>query len=344
MKKIFTLVVAAMATTLAMAQMHSALKFVGESKMTVTPPTGDPIETTNPSDMVVFTMADMTSGSITLPSMSYMGMTIPSFTIEGVTFSMGENTHVTFPEQTFKQTLTVGEKEKEIDGSSLSGSYDMSKNLLTIATTFTYGDMPFSITYEIEAYYVKSVTNKITVSIGGTYNYTNESVTYNVRKYFDGEVEKVDVEVPSYTLTNTVMGNLSLGSYTVKGLEYDETRGGFYRDYKNDGLSFHFTAAGGSFNLDDDYAFNSEKDNNILVKYSGTDISSITNTFQMGSMPYQIVTTFGEDASSIVKITDGTDATNGNLLDGAAYNLNGQRVGPNAKGIVIINGKKYIRK
>ena len=28
------------------------------------------------------------------------------------------------------------------------------------------------------------------------------------------------------------MGDLTLGSYVVKGLTYDATRGGFYRDYK----------------------------------------------------------------------------------------------------------------
>lgn len=338
MKKIFTLAVAAMATTVAMAQMPSAMKFVGESNMAVLT-----TEMSNPSDTVTFSMAGATTGNITLSSMSGgSGMDIPSFAIEGVTFEMGDNHAITFPEQTFETTVTVGGEEKKITGTSLSGSYDMSKNLLTINATFTYGSMPFPLTYGITAYYVKPVTNSITVTIGGVYEYTNESVTYNVRKYLDGDVEKVDVEVPSYTLDNTLMGNLTLGSYTVKGLEYDETLGGFYRDYKNDGLSFHFTATGGSSDMDGDYAFNSEKDNNILVKYSGTGVTSITNTFQMGSMPFQIVSTFGDNASGIVKITDttaGKQQQNGN-----AYNLNGQRVSHDAKGIVIVNGKKYIRK
>lgn len=78
------------------------------------------------------------------------------------------------------------------------------------------------------------------------------------------------------------MGNLTLGTYTVKGLTYDEEKGGFYRDYKNDGLSFHFTAEqNGNKTMDGDYEFNAQKDNNILVKYNGSKITDIVNTFQM---------------------------------------------------------------
>mgnify|MGYP006895913413 CR=1 FL=1 len=109
----------------------------------------------------------------------------------------------------------------------------------------------------------------------------------------DGNVEKLDVEVPFYTLDNTVMGNLSLGKYVVKGLEYDEAKGGFYRDYANDGLSFHFTAVNGDKKtMDGNYTFNSEVPNNILVKYNGTTVEQIVNTFQMGTMPMGIVSTF----------------------------------------------------
>ena len=43
----------------------------------------------NPNDVVIFTMADATSGDITLSNMQAQGMPeIPSFTIKGVSFSM----------------------------------------------------------------------------------------------------------------------------------------------------------------------------------------------------------------------------------------------------------------
>lgn len=142
-----------------------------------------------------------------------------------------------------------------------------------------------------------------------------------------------------------IMGDLTLGSYVVKGLTYDETRGGFYRDYKGDGLSFHFTAMqGGTKTMDGDYAFNSERDNNIFVKYDGSNVESIVNTFQMGAMPFGIVSTFQVEATAIDGVTADDLSRAPRAYDGKAYNLAGQRVGDRAKGVVIVNGKKYLRR
>lgn len=185
----------------------------------------------------------------------------------------------------------------------------------------------------------EEVSSPIAVSIGGMMNYENAGVTYQVRKYMDGETQKMDVTVPTYTLDNTVMGNMTLGSYTIKGLTYDEAKGGFYRDYKNDGLKFHVVCKGGSMNMDNDYSFNAEKDNNILVKYEGSKVTDIINRFQMGSMPFYILTNFKA-------VTNGIDAVKGETAkgDGKMYNLQGQLVGDNYKGVVIINGKKFLKK
>ena len=155
----------------------------------------------------------------------------------------------------------------------------------------------------------------------------------------DGEMQKMDVTVPTYTLDNTVMGNMTLGTYTIKGLTYDEAKGGFYRDYKNDGLKFHVVCEGGSMNMNNDYSFNAEKDNNILVKYEGSKVSDIINRFQMGAMPFYISTNFKA-------VTNGIGAVKGETAkgDGKMYNLQGQLVGDNYKGVVIINGKKFLKK
>ena len=155
----------------------------------------------------------------------------------------------------------------------------------------------------------------------------------------DGNVQKVDVEISTYTLDNTVMGNLTLGTYTVKGLTYDEEKGGFFRDYKDDGLTFHFSAeTGGKKTMDGDYSFNPEKDNNILVKYNGNKVEDIVNTFQMGSMPFAIVSKFTSAPTAITSVK-----SNG-MGDGKIYNLNGQMVDKYYKGVVIVNGKKYLKK
>ena len=335
MKKFFTLVFATMLAGNMMAQMHGALTFAGASTMSVLTQ-----NTENASDTVKFEMASMSAGNITLPAMKGMS-TIPSFTIENVAFTMGENHVITMADQAFTSKVTVDGVEKDIKGSSVSGTYNMADNSLTLKAVFQYGAMPFPMTYNIKSYYVKAVTSAINVNVGGMFPYANEGVTYNVRKYMDGDVQKVDVEVPTYTLDNTLMGNLTLGTYTVKGLTYDEEKGGFYRDYKNDGLSFHFIAEqNGNKTMDGDFEFNSAKDNNILVKYDGSKITDIVNTFQMGAMPFGIVSSFNSAATGISSVKNDVQKKN----DGKMYNLNGQVVSESYKGVVIVNGKKYFKK
>lgn len=316
------------------AQQHTPMSFVGASNAKVLT-----MDVNNESDTIQFKMNDLTSGDITLPEMKGMSA-IPSFTIKRATFTMGANHVVEFPSQEFSATVSVDGNEKTIKGSSLSATYNMANNSFDLSATFTYGSMPFPVTYTVKGYYVKPVTDAISVCVGGAYTYTNSSVTYNVRKYKDGNVDKVDVTVPAYTLDNTLIGNLSLGAYTVKGLVYDREQGGFYRDYKDDGLTFHFSAEkDGNTTINGDYVFNSKKDNNILVKYDGTKVTSIINKFQMGAMPFDIVSTFNVNTTAI-----NTVKTANKPMDGKAYNIAGQRVSDDYKGIVIINGKKYLRK
>lgn len=338
MKRIFTLLFAVLTATTIMAQMHGPMKFVGASNMKVSTMNID-----NPSDTILFAMNGMESGNITLPAMKGM-QTIPSFTISGAKFTLGENHVVTFADQTFSTKVKVDGAEKNITGSSLSGTYNMADNSLSLTVVFQYGKMPMSMTYSVKGYYVKAVSNPITVTVGGQFTYNNDNVTYELRRYKDGKTDKLDVTVPSYTLANTIMGDLTLGSYTVKGLVYDEAQGGYYRDYKNDGLKFHFTAVqGGKTTMDKDYDFATDKDNNILVKYEGNNVSSIVNTFQVGTMPFGIVSVFSGATTSINNITT-TPSHNLNTTPSQQYNLAGQRVDNNYKGIVIVNGKKYLRK
>lgn len=338
MKRIFTLLFAVLIATTIMAQMHGPMKFVGTSKMSVSTMNID-----NPSDTILFAMNGMESGNITLPAMKGM-QTIPSFTISGAKFTLGENHVVTFADQTFSTKVKVDGAEKNITGSSLSGTYNMADNSLSLTVVFQYGKMPMSMTYSVKGYYVKAVSNPITVTVGGQFTYNNDNVTYELRRYKDGKTDKLDVTVPSYSLANTIMGDLTLGSYTVKGLVYDEAQGGYYRDYKNDGLKFHFTAVqGGKTTMDKDYDFATDKDNNILVKYEGNNVSSIVNTFQVGTMPFGIVSVFSGATTSINGVTT-TPSHDFNTTSSVQYNLAGQRVDNNYKGIVIVNGKKYLRK
>ncbi len=339
MKKIFTLVFAMMMAMNMMAQMPNDMKFAGAADMKVAM---FGVDVPLASDTVVFSMNDMTSGNITFPSMQYtMGVTtmiIPSFVVKNVAFSKADGV-ATMAEQEFSTTVTDASGAEKTVAGKLSGTYSMAASKLSITAEFKYGTMPASITYTIDGYYIKAATHAINVCVGGAYNYQNSSVTYYVRKYMDGDVEKVDVEVPTYALSNTIMGDLTLGTYTVKGLTYDETQGGYYRDYANDGLVFHFKAVGDS-PKDGDYGFNTAKPNNILVKYNGSNIADIINNFQMGTMPFPITSTFYTDPSTgISSVKENTVKTCGQM-----FNLQGQQVGDDYKGVVIMNGKKFVKK
>ncbi len=181
---------------------------------------------------------------------------------------------------------------------------------------------------------VKPYTDGLDVVVGGKFAYsTSEDVTYNIRTYEEDGTAKMDVEVPAYTLDSTVIGNLSIGTYTVKGLTYDSEKGGYYRDYKDDGLTMVFSNGD---KINGDYTFSV---GSILVILKDDLSASIVNTFQPGAMPFPIVSTFpGATATAITGIKDG-----GAKTAGGTYNLTGLKVTPGARGIVIEGGKKYLR-
>ena len=307
---------------------HTLMKFSGKATIDVS---GNTVSTLV-SDTVKYSGSD-----VTLPEMRYGQMVIPSFTIHGVQFSMDMSTRtVTFPDQTFHETITVNGQEKEITGTSLAGTYAHDAyNTFTLKATFKYGSMPMPLTYNITAYYIKDYSDKLDVSIGGMFNYTAAKVTYSVRTYPEGGNTLLDVNVPSYKLNETALGDLTIGGYLVKGLKMDNEKGGYYRDYVNDGLTMHFkVVSNGQVSKDDDYAMSSGE-NNILLVYEGKNIK-VTNAFHPGTMPFPIVSTFpgvGEvTAVEAVKTIEQNDAP--------AYNLAGQRTAVGYKGIVIKNGKK----
>lgn len=132
----------------------------------------------------------------------------------------------------------------------------------------------------------------VSVYVGEQFGpYVNSSVTYTISVNENGTI---NIVVPEYTLDNTAMGNLTLGSYTISNVAYDEEKGVFYRDYSDDGLSFHFKSTGGS-NFDNDYTF--EKLGNITVTPTETGLT-IVNNFQPGSMPFPISATFEKAAQT----------------------------------------------
>lgn len=336
MKKIFTFIVALAATVLsANAQAgHGAMTFAGKSNFYVTIMGNKQSETSNVSDTVVYSGTD-----ITMPSMKYSDdMIIPSFTIKGSTFT-GGYAGVTWENQIFTATAVDSNGAEKNCTGTFQGTFTHDGGIykLQLELEFKYGAMPFPITYSIESYYVKEYAGLNSVTVGGQFGPYEADVTHKIRTYVEDEVTKMDVEIPTYQLNGTVMGNLTLGTYTVMGLTYDESKGGYYRDYAADGLTVHLTAVrGGTTTMDADYALSAVGGENILVEMANGR-AKITNNFQPGAMPFQIAAIMNQSTSTGIESL----TTSLSQSEGASYNLSGQRVRGNAKGIVIKNGRKY---
>lgn len=153
MKKLFTLLVAATAALSAMAQQHGPMNFVGNSVFYI-PNLVDPVPASK--DTVRVEMGTGGTASLTVPSLYYaaMRMTIPSFTIEGTAWTMDMKTMVsTWTEQEFTATaITATGEEKAVKG-TLTAAYIHREGAFELKTTFSYGSMPFPVTYESKGYY-----------------------------------------------------------------------------------------------------------------------------------------------------------------------------------------------
>lgn len=312
---------------------NGVMTFVGKSVFYVTMNGQKAGETIQPSDTILYSGADFT-----LPSMSYGNMVIPSFQVKGTAFTGGYG-GVIWEEQSFTTSVkdSSGE-EKSISGVLQKGSLSHGDGIYKVSLefTFSYGKMPFPITYNVEGYYVKDYSGVNSVTVGGVYGPYTADVTYKVRTYLDEEGKKVDVEVPVYMLNETAIGDLLLGTYTVKGLVYDEGMGGFYKDYSSDNLTMHFTASrNGVVSIDGDYPLSSAGCENIFVSLSNGK-AKIVNNFQPGAMPFPISAVMDQNTSTEIEhIYSGTD-------DVLRYDIFGRRVSSSHQGLEIKGGRKYV--
>lgn len=129
----------------------------------------------------------------------------------------------------------------------------------------------------------------MSVSVGGMFTYTAEGTTVKVSKCADGTLT---VTLPAFSLSGTVMGDITMGEYRVAGLTLAD--GIYTRDYGSDGLTMHFTSVqNGATTMDKDYSFNAGS--TISVAEVGGKVR-VTNRFTIGSMPFEITETL--EASS----------------------------------------------
>ena len=132
-------------------------------------------------------------------------------------------------------------------------------------------------------------TGTTSLLVGPAYGpYDASNVSYKITANEDGTI---NVTTPTESYAGIMMvGNLTIDSYTVKNLSYDEATHSFIRDYSSDGLKVHLKSEGGLMSLNKDYTF--ESSSKIIVKLDENGTLTITNSYRLTHMPLSISATY----------------------------------------------------
>ena len=132
-------------------------------------------------------------------------------------------------------------------------------------------------------------TGTTSLLVGPAYGpYDASNVSYKITANEDGTI---NVTTPTESYAGIMMvGNLTIDSYTVKNLSYDEATHSFIRDYSSDGLKVHLKSEGGLMSLNKDYTF--ESPSKIIVKLDENGTLTITNSYRLTHMPLSISATY----------------------------------------------------
>lgn len=127
-------------------------------------------------------------------------------------------------------------------------------------------------------------TGKDSINVGGMFPYYAEAEgEYKITANTDGSI---NVTLPEEKFSQTAIGDLVVGSFTVSNIAWDESAQAFVRNYSKDGIKFHFKSS----TMDNDYAL--DKDNcKMTVKSNADGTVTVLNTYQMGRMPFPIYST-----------------------------------------------------
>ena len=139
--------------------------------------------------------------------------------------------------------------------------------------------------------FVGSYKGEDKISVGGLFSDTSsEAVTDKVTANEDGTV---NLTVPEETFKKTMMGNLTLSSYTISKIPYDESKKAFIKAYKDDKIKFHLIIKddNGAVTSDKEYTFDSRICKVTITKGADGKLT-VSNTYQMGKMPFPISGTF----------------------------------------------------
>lgn len=136
-----------------------------------------------------------------------------------------------------------------------------------------------------------SGTDNLNVGMAAvSWNYsTANSVSYRITANNDGTI---NVTMPEETYTDTQIGNITIGSYTIDSLKY--VVAGYTRAYKGSKAKVHFSSTGSDkypIVLNDNYSFSSDACV-ITVNRTSDGTIQINNAYVLGKSPVLIKHTF----------------------------------------------------
>mgnify|MGYP000952455734 FL=1 len=173
----------------------------------------------------------------------------------------------------YDATMNGSMKEIKINVPSLMGGTDITWHYIEVsAASKIAGDY-------------SGTTSLMVGSIFGPYEATN--LSYKITANEDGTI---NVITPKETFAEiTMVGNLTIDSYTVKNLSYDKGTNSFVRDYSKDGIKVHLKSDG-TMKLDKDYPF--QATSKMIVKLGENGALTITNNYSLTGMPLSISATY----------------------------------------------------
>lgn len=135
--------------------------------------------------------------------------------------------------------------------------------------------------------YVGEYSGKMTLSIAGQYDYETDIRV----KISRGDNETISVAFPEYSLSNTMMGDITLGGLTLDNLIYDSSKVYFNLSYGEAGKKQYFKSqSNGKVTMDGYYDLTAPSEITVAMNENGT--VTIVNSFRIGSMPMPITATF----------------------------------------------------
>ena len=174
----------------------------------------------------------------------------------------------------YDATMSGSMREIKISIPTLMGGTDI---------TWHYAEA--SAASKVAGNYTGTTSLKVGVVPG---SFTSATVEYKVTANEDGSIN-VTASEEKYTGV-TMVGNLTIGTYTVKNLAYDKETNSFSRDYSSDDLKVYLKSEGGMMSLDKNYAF--ESPSKIIVKLDENGTLIITNSYKLAHMPLSISATY----------------------------------------------------